>query len=153
MLADQLKLLRRKANLTQQQVADLLKIPRGTYTHYEIGKREPNLETLQKLAALFGVTIDYLIYDEIYHFTSSLELRESRSELKDKMLQLYYQDQIDSKYLREFEHIIEGYSELTRRIEPWEEVIEQAEEYGISPRELKPVLDIIKQSRKNTHEK
>lgn len=56
-----IKELRQSAGLTQEEVALKLNIARGTYAHYETGKREPNFETLQKIAALFEVSTDYLL--------------------------------------------------------------------------------------------
>lgn len=53
--------LRIKAALTQQELADKIKISRATYAQYEIGRRHPDYETLQRLADYFEVTIDYLM--------------------------------------------------------------------------------------------
>lgn len=61
MLGENLKSLRIKKELTQQQLADLLKINRVTYTQYELDKREPDNTTLIALADFFNVTIDYLL--------------------------------------------------------------------------------------------
>lgn len=61
MFGKRLTSLRKSKNLTQQQVADSLKMSRGTYGHYEIGRREPDFETLQQLAVFFGVTTDFLL--------------------------------------------------------------------------------------------
>lgn len=58
--------LRKAAKLTQQQLADQLGITRGTLSMYEIGKREPDFATTQKIADFFGVSIDWLLgKDEI----------------------------------------------------------------------------------------
>lgn len=46
------KELRRKNMLTQQQVADKLKIDRSTYACYECGFREPNLQTIEALCKI-----------------------------------------------------------------------------------------------------
>lgn len=56
-----LRLIRTQKNLSQQTVADALGINRVTYTNYENGKREPDMETLKKLAQYFGVSIDFLL--------------------------------------------------------------------------------------------
>ncbi len=61
MLGENLKSLRIKKELTQQQLADLLKINRVTYTQYELDKREPDNTTLIALADFFNVTTDYLL--------------------------------------------------------------------------------------------
>lgn len=46
-----------QCGLTQQQVADALKINRTTYTKYETGVSEPSHELLGKIVKMFG--IDY----------------------------------------------------------------------------------------------
>lgn len=58
---DRLIELRNERNLSQTQVAASLGISRQAYGHYETGKREPDNETLIKLASLFDVTTDYLL--------------------------------------------------------------------------------------------
>src|SRR5690606_375789 len=61
MLGNRLRYLRKTLNLTQSELANTLGITRGTYAHYEIGKREPDYETLQKIADFFEVSTDYLL--------------------------------------------------------------------------------------------
>ena len=58
---EKLKELRLKANVSQQVMADFLGVSRPAYTMYEIGKREPSHDTLQKLANFFNVSVDYLL--------------------------------------------------------------------------------------------
>lgn len=60
-MAKRLVHLRTLKNLTQQQVANNLKISRATYAHYEIGRRAPDHEMLLKLAEFFEVSVDYLL--------------------------------------------------------------------------------------------
>jgi DNA-binding XRE family transcriptional regulator len=50
-----------KSGLTQAQLAKILLLPRVTYTHYELGKRTPDLDTIIRMARHFGVTVDYLV--------------------------------------------------------------------------------------------
>lgn len=61
MLSDNLKKLRIANKKTQKQVAEYLNITREAYTQYENGKREPDIETLKKLADYFNVSIDLLL--------------------------------------------------------------------------------------------
>ena len=56
-----LKDIRTKRNLTQQQVADDIGCSAVVYSRYENGSRQPSIETLLRLADLFGVTVDYLL--------------------------------------------------------------------------------------------
>ena len=60
-LPDTLSRLRRQAHLKQQDVADYLHIVRQTYSHYEQGRRTPDLYTLQEIAKLYHTTIDDIL--------------------------------------------------------------------------------------------
>lgn len=61
-LAENLRFARKRAYLTQQDVADKLEIDRSTYAYHEAGKAIPNIFTLIKLTEIFNVDISYLIY-------------------------------------------------------------------------------------------
>ncbi|MCY8239177.1 helix-turn-helix transcriptional regulator [Bacillus inaquosorum] len=61
MLSDRLVELRKSKKLTQQGLADKLKITRSSLSQYEIGNRQPDYETLKKIADFFDVTTDYLL--------------------------------------------------------------------------------------------
>lgn len=56
-----LKELRENHNLTQQQVAEAINKSMQAYSHYELGRREPDIETLKKLSDLYNVSVDYLL--------------------------------------------------------------------------------------------
>ncbi|WP_168190105.1 helix-turn-helix domain-containing protein [Caloramator sp. E03] len=58
---ERLKQLREEKGLTQQGLAEELKIGRASISNYELGTRTPDIEILSKLADFFGVTTDYLI--------------------------------------------------------------------------------------------
>lgn len=53
--------LRTSAGLTQVEMAENLKISRSTIGMYETGAREPDFETLEKIADYFNVDTDYLL--------------------------------------------------------------------------------------------
>lgn len=55
------KQLREKLGRTMMQVAEDLKMPLATYQHYEDETREPDFDTLFKIADYYRVTIDYLL--------------------------------------------------------------------------------------------
>lgn len=54
-IAEKLKHYRESCALSQQQVADALNIDRSTYTKYETGKSDPNINTLVKIAKIFNI--------------------------------------------------------------------------------------------------
>ena len=59
-----IKELRKEKKCTQLDVAEHLKIARTTFSAYEQGQNEPDIETLKKLADYFCVSVDYLIGHE-----------------------------------------------------------------------------------------
>lgn len=56
-VATNLQKIRTKAGVSQQAAADCLGISRQAYSHYEVGRRKPDYETLLKLAEFFGVSV------------------------------------------------------------------------------------------------
>lgn len=52
---------RKLHNMKQQEVADLTGIHIVTLSGYEIGKSEPPMEALVRLADVYGVSLDYLM--------------------------------------------------------------------------------------------
>lgn len=61
MFAERLKELRKEKNITQVQLAEALGVSKGTIAMWEIGKREPNFETLDRLSNIFDKRIDYIL--------------------------------------------------------------------------------------------
>ena len=61
MLAYQIAILRKKAGLSQWQMAKNLNVVPSTVGMYEQGRRTPSLELLIEMANLFEVSLDYLI--------------------------------------------------------------------------------------------
>ena len=59
--SEQLRKYRIKKGLTQQELASLLNINRVSYARWENNSREPNLETIVKLAQIFDTTTDDLL--------------------------------------------------------------------------------------------
>lgn len=59
--ANRLSELRKEYKMTQKELADRLGVARGTIGMYEIGRREPDTDTLYRLSKIFNVSIDYLI--------------------------------------------------------------------------------------------
>jgi transcriptional regulator with XRE-family HTH domain len=53
--------LRTSSNLTQSAIAEKIGISRSTIGMYETGAREPDFETLEKIADYFNVDIDFLL--------------------------------------------------------------------------------------------
>ena len=61
LLSNNIKSLRKKLSLTQEQLAHKTGIKRSLIGSYEEGRAEPKIGTMQKLAHFFGLTIDELV--------------------------------------------------------------------------------------------
>ena len=64
LFSERLRELRQNKGLSQSQLADALNISKSAISMYELGKREPDLETLEGIADFFNVDINYLIGKE-----------------------------------------------------------------------------------------
>lgn len=59
-IGDTIKLLREERRLSQQQLADTLKVGRSTISMYESGSRIPEDETKEQICDFFNVDMNYL---------------------------------------------------------------------------------------------
>lgn len=60
-LSENLRFIRQEKAYSQAEAADKIGIPRTTLGDYERGHTEPNIETLTKIAKVYGVQIENLI--------------------------------------------------------------------------------------------
>lgn len=56
-----LRFLRKRSNLTQDQLAKILNVSTSSIGMYERGEREPSFKVLIDIAKYFSVSIDYLL--------------------------------------------------------------------------------------------
>lgn len=77
---ENLRFFRKSKHIQQKSIADALGIPRSTYSGYESGKREPNFETLKRIALFLGVSTDELL---------GLDPAASDELTEDERLELY----------------------------------------------------------------
>jgi len=57
-LHEKLKALRTRHHFTQQDIADKLGVTRSTVSNFELGRRKPELEILEKLAEIYNVDLN-----------------------------------------------------------------------------------------------
>lgn len=67
MKPENLKEARKTKKLTMQQAAELIGVSASSYQKYEYGINKPDIDTLRKIADVFGVTTDYLLGREPEH--------------------------------------------------------------------------------------
>lgn len=64
-IAENLKYLRKKKSLTQQQLADAMDVKRSLIGAYEEDRAEPKYELLNKIASFFELTMDEMVNEVI----------------------------------------------------------------------------------------
>ncbi|MDE7365664.1 MAG: helix-turn-helix domain-containing protein [Ruminococcus sp.] len=58
---DNLKILRKKMGLTQEEIAEKLGVSRQAVAKWERGDTMPDIESCIKLADIYGITVDLLV--------------------------------------------------------------------------------------------
>lgn len=64
MVGKNIKRLREKSGMTQEALAEQLCVTRQAVSNWETEKTQPDVETLGKLAEIFGVSVEEIIYGE-----------------------------------------------------------------------------------------
>lgn len=87
MLNENIKAYRKKMNLTQEQLAEIMGVTVGAVSKWELGLSNPDIMLLPKLARLFGVSLDVLF---------SVELKDSSADdLADEIKKLCHEKQYE----------------------------------------------------------
>lgn len=110
-LGERLKFLR--GCRTQEEIAFKLGLSRARYSHYENDRVEPDTETLNKMADLFDVTIDYLLGRSDTPSYTEKEDEEFRKAISDPDLKRWHselpeEDEEDLKKLKMMWDIIKS---------------------------------------------
>lgn len=82
--SERLKLLRKNAEVTQDQLAQYLQVSRSTIAGYETKNRQPDYDKLYMIAQFFHVSTDYLISGVE---SPPIELSGSGPSVNERMLQ------------------------------------------------------------------
>ena len=73
-LEEKLTVLRKGKGLTQSDLAEAVMVSRQAVSKWETGRALPSAENLKYLSELFGVSVDYLLNDDITEGTTPREL-------------------------------------------------------------------------------
>ena len=117
---EKLASIRKQANMTQNDLAEKLDISRQAITKWERGKGFPDIDNLQKLSAIFSVSIDELINYKV----------ETIKYEADSMTETIYSENSKFKNVDKFvlERFIdyESIKRLTREVKLtfWQEVFD-----------------------------
>lgn len=97
-IGNKLNRARTNANLTQEQVAEVLGVSRQTISNWENEKTYPDIKSVVALSDLYGVSLDYLLKDKeessmsnyLDYLEESTNTVKSRNKLSGLLLVLTY---------------------------------------------------------------
>lgn len=83
-----LKQLRNDKHLTQAQVAERIGVTTSMVSAYESDLKAPGLDTIIRIANLFGVTVDYLLCREDKRFIDISDLNDEEAAVICNMIEI-----------------------------------------------------------------
>ena len=66
-VGENIKSIRKKLGITQEELSEKLNVTRQAVSNWETGKTQPDIETLTRMAEVFGVSVEKLIYGKDYN--------------------------------------------------------------------------------------
>ena len=84
-LSRNIKFLRNKSGISQEELAATIHLARSTYSTYETGVKIPDLQTLDALAALYNIGFDCLVNQDL---TEGLASRIYFDQEDDELIDL-----------------------------------------------------------------
>lgn len=93
-ISENIKKYRKKAGITQRELAEKCNCATGTIQQYELGKRQPRLEQLQKISDALEISLSNLIgnnYNDISEksFQLTAVTKEREIALKDNLQKIW----------------------------------------------------------------
>ncbi len=64
-ISDKILHLRKRSNFTQEELSEHLNVSRQSVSKWESGQSIPDIHKIMDMAKLFGVSTDYLLFDEV----------------------------------------------------------------------------------------
>lgn len=108
--------MRVKLKKTKREIANDLRIEESTYGKYELGKRQPDIGMLDKLADYFDCTADYLLGRT--NSTETKVITELPKELIDagiKGIEVFKNIKPSDLTLEDYKDILEAYAKINSR--------------------------------------
>jgi len=78
-VSDSIKKLRKEKGMTQDELAEKLCVTRQAVSNWEMGKTQPDVDTLTKLAEVFDVSVEQIIYgketkEKVVHISRDVQV-------------------------------------------------------------------------------
>ena len=110
-----IKKMRLLSEKTQTETAKVIGVTQHTYSNYELGKTQPDYETLIKLADYFHTTTDNLLGHEVPYLLDKSGLSAKQRELAELLPDM--SDRVCEKAIAYIYGLIEGEQDKNETIE------------------------------------
>ncbi|WP_066295337.1 helix-turn-helix domain-containing protein [Bacillus sp. FJAT-29937] len=89
-IGEKLKLRRKKAGFTQEQVAERMNITRQTLSNWEVGKNFPDIDSIIKLSHIYQLSLDEFLLGKIF-FKGAMAMVKKLPELEiQSLIKMHY---------------------------------------------------------------
>ena len=122
-LSEKLKMLRRKKNWTQKEVAEKLGVTLRTYAAYELeGQKPKDVNKYFTFAKIFGVSKDYFLETQTPNNLYDKQTKENKAEfLTNELITLFISNELSSKVRDNIaERIMSAYWDAKKEDNVWE---------------------------------
>jgi len=90
-LCERLTELRKKANLSQEKLAEMLNISRQAVSKWESGASNPDINNIIQLGKLYGVSTDYIILGKTQETESTISSDRPNQTIEKQPNKSYFQ--------------------------------------------------------------
>ena len=126
---DQLKKIRQKKGITQEELAKRINISRSNIANYENNKNMPSIDILKKLSSVFEVSADYLLGNTtMENPKKEIENHLSKLNLTEEEYSLYIENAIKAQILH-IPFVDTDNPNLSREDEIWTILFQVYEDY------------------------
>lgn len=94
MFSENLKKLRKRANMSQVELSKLMNVNQYIISYWEKGRSEPSIKQIIKLSEIFKVPSDYLLGKEIIKVNNNDEL-----DIVVRNMELDAKDEVNNKLI------------------------------------------------------
>lgn len=106
-IGDNLKKIRKNKKMTQEDFGKLVGLSTNTVQRYELGKRQPNIETINKIAEALGVPITELINNDYDKSKYELEKALLNGSSNISNLVINFENSAKEEAVKNFRNLIE----------------------------------------------
>lgn len=108
MFKDRLRTLRKNKKMSQSELAEVLHVSQQTVGSWEVGRSNPDEETINKIADFFNVTTDYLYGREVPEWASEKDVMDLEEMLNSNVNMAYGGENLTEEEKEQVKRVLTG---------------------------------------------